>query len=93
MEVRARRLTGACLALLAAAILTQCGKGPTVLNTDPGFRMSGGKLFYQGKPFTGTLRAVVPASKETSMTPFRNGVQHGTAVVKHANGKLVSKRK
>ncbi|MBL8020815.1 MAG: hypothetical protein JNM27_14185 [Leptospirales bacterium] len=80
---------------LVITILTAtatCGGGPVIENTDSQLGMAAGRLFYQGKPFTGQLRTTIVAVNEVELTSYKDGVEHGESTVHTLNGTLVAQR-
>jgi len=63
-----------------------------IKNTDPNLRMAGGRLFYYGRPFKGTLVEEIPALKEVHRTPYVEGIEHGVATVRAFNETLLARR-
>ncbi|MCE9598575.1 MAG: hypothetical protein K8S54_11455 [Spirochaetia bacterium] len=80
------------LIILGLIATAACSRGPTIENSDPQLSMAAGRLLFQGKPFTGTLRSVVPALGEVELTQYHDGVEHGESTVHTLAGALIASR-
>ena len=73
-------------------LLSLGGCQKQVESSDLDLRMYQGRVIYHFKYYTGVIRRSLPALREVHITPYRRGRQHGTAVVKNFEGKVISKR-
>lgn len=79
------------LLLLSALFLQGCRE--TVLESDdPLLAMQEGKLFYNGKSFTGRIRSANPVLQEEYLTSYKDGVEDGEYTAKAKNGQLLEQR-
>lgn len=56
------------------------------------FTMGGGKLFYKGNPFTGTLIQDNSAMDEYFLISYKNGLEEGEYISRKKSGQLLEKR-
>lgn len=78
--------------LLLAALFFQGCRETAVESTDPLFSMQEGKLFYNGKEFTGRTRTVNPVLEEEYITSYKNGAEDGEYTAKAKNGQILEQR-
>lgn len=79
------------LLLLTALVFLGCRETITE-SSDPLFAMSEGKLFYNGKAFTGKMRSKNPVLEEEYVTSYKNGLEDGEYTAKGKNGQLLEQR-
>ena len=75
--------------LAAGIVLNACSSNREIAYNDPRISISAGKTLFQGQPFTGTIRQPIPAVDEVRLTPYKNGLMHGTMESRNSSGRLL----
>jgi len=79
------------LLLLTALIFLGCRE--TIMEySDPLFAIQDGKLFYNGKAFTGKMHSANPVLGEEYTASYKDGVEDGEYTAKGKNGQLLEQR-
>ncbi|WP_036095223.1 toxin-antitoxin system YwqK family antitoxin [Leptospira weilii] len=76
--------------LLTVVFLIGCRE--TIEHTDPNLRMVQGRIYYQGKLFTGFIKTEIPALEEIETVQFKNGLEDGETISRNKSGRLLERR-
>lgn len=77
------------LPFLFLIVTAKCFGGSEIPYNDPGLSVRSGITYYQAEPFTGKIRQPIPAVGEVRLTPYKDGILHGTMVARGTSGQLL----